>query len=246
MTILEGIKEISVDMWIRRSEIRERFKDELRKIFRSNVDTEVAIAWIIALSMYDFPREDVWVSIAETRASAIKAFFFELEIEGYLLKHFFNEAQDINQLMQLLEVVDDDLKPKVLDVLAETESQDAMNALAKYNYKTPGWKALYVINGLASVSEWTVNLIKFLDDIEKLADLNSNQAKALVLICRLHARQITLEELVQRFPKNGVSATWRRGYDVRNELNRLKAVVPTPLKRKITVLIDALTDEDAY
>jgi len=246
INVLRAIEESAAGerLFLHRADVNTLLKQSLLQIFKNGTDTEIAVAWLTGLFWYEFDRQQVWHSVMTSRPSAIKAFISELEMGGYRLKYVFDSPDDVASLISLLKKIDEPTRKELADILAEICSKDAVKVLAEYEYEPEGWKAAYVLEGLAMLDEWS-------DEFEKILEtaiFNSpkdNSVKALELLALLRAGKINLTKLIDEFPRQAISGYWGGEYDIINKLQMLKGTATPAQRRRLSNLIAVISRDES-
>ncbi|GAG35491.1 unnamed protein product, partial [marine sediment metagenome] len=193
LAFLEALEKYatSEELWVRRLEVRAPLQECLKDVFRDGNPTEVGIAWIVGLLWFEFDDETVWNSIQRAREAPIHQFLREIEIEGFYVDALFDEPTDAVALIRLTERVSDNaLRAKLLDLLAELDSADALKALVKHKYEPKGWTAEAVLASLAKLKKWNKTFDRLLDAAVANGPADA-RALAVSLLAQLRAGRIS-------------------------------------------------------
>ncbi|MEJ7860907.1 MAG: toll/interleukin-1 receptor domain-containing protein [Pyrinomonadaceae bacterium] len=240
LEVLGAIADTMGELYIGSPRLEERLHEAVKRAFSTGTDVELAKAWFAGFLSKEVDNEIVWKAVLSADRYAVEALLSELTT--YNLKSFLDSPQDVNALNQLLTKFGGALQQKVCRVLQNVGNVDALKLIAKYKYKPQKWNAVSVLRAIAEAKEWDESLEELLEVSAKAElDYTPEFLHAFALLAHFRARKVSLDELIEQFPKKVANYGYKEmQIEIKQLLEEFRETADSQQRSKLTRIIKTL------
>ena len=250
--VLEGIIDLSGDLWLRSRRSSKQLGDGILECTESEDPLVVAHSWLAILLLADSlpgfeDRDDLWKRIKHAERWSVEEWLELLDM--YDLAVMFEQPDDVAGLSDLFGRFGERVDAKILDILAEVGTSEALDFLAASAYRPEGWKKAHVLKAIVSMPGWQSDLEPLLKAAsENLPDFTQEETQALSLLAQHKAGYLSLDDFLAQFPRDFSGSYLDAEADrqlIASNLKSLKDRAEAARKRRLATICRGVLDVDA-